>query len=160
MKVYGGQRIKAGGIIVRQLGTVVRQTVCALLAAASTAWQLSVRHCNTVVPAISTFSLFSSLLLFWCARLSHCLQSNSTVGKFYVRLRLAHKPVAAEGILLWSQFHPGDFVGCGKDHTLYALKDGIVMFKKTKYMKKVRAGQGYVVGKGLHSMVGAVAACH
>ena len=53
-------------------------------------------------------------------------------------LRLTHKPAAAEEILLWAQFHPGDFVGCGKDHTLYALKDGIVMFKKTKYIKKVR----------------------
>ena len=26
--------------------------------------------------------------------------------------------------------HPGDNVGMGKDHTLFALKDGIVVFKK------------------------------
>lgn len=27
-----------------------------------------------------------------------------------------------------TRFKPGKFVGCGKDHTLYALKDGIVHF--------------------------------
>lgn len=29
-----------------------------------------------------------------------------------------------------SWFHPGKGVGQGRDHTLYALKDGIVSFKK------------------------------
>lgn len=28
--------------------------------------------------------------------------------------------------------HPGNNVGMGKDHTLYALTDGIVVFKKKK----------------------------
>lgn len=28
--------------------------------------------------------------------------------------------------------HPGDNVGMGKDHTLFALKDGVVAFRKTK----------------------------
>jgi len=27
-----------------------------------------------------------------------------------------------------TQFHPGKYVGLGKDHTLYALKDGVVKF--------------------------------
>ena len=27
-----------------------------------------------------------------------------------------------------TEFHPGDNVGCGKDHTLFALKDGTVQF--------------------------------
>ena len=27
-------------------------------------------------------------------------------------------------------FHPGDNVGCGRDHTLYALIDGIVQFAR------------------------------
>ena len=27
-----------------------------------------------------------------------------------------------------TEFHPGDNVGCGKDHTLYALVDGTVDF--------------------------------
>jgi large subunit ribosomal protein L27 len=31
-----------------------------------------------------------------------------------------------------TQHHPGDNVGIGKDHTLYALTDGIVEFRKKK----------------------------
>ncbi len=30
-----------------------------------------------------------------------------------------------------TQHHPGKNVGMGKDHTLFALKDGIVKFKKS-----------------------------
>jgi len=29
-----------------------------------------------------------------------------------------------------TKFHPGLNVGCGRDFTLYALKDGVVAFKK------------------------------
>lgn len=29
-----------------------------------------------------------------------------------------------------TKFHPGTGVGLGKDHTIYALKDGVVEFKK------------------------------
>jgi large subunit ribosomal protein L27 len=29
--------------------------------------------------------------------------------------------------------NPGENVGIGKDHTLYALKDGVVEFKRRKY---------------------------
>ncbi|KOY85418.1 50S ribosomal protein L27 [bacterium 336/3] len=31
-----------------------------------------------------------------------------------------------------TQHHPGNNVGIGKDHTLYALTDGVVVFKKGK----------------------------
>lgn len=31
-----------------------------------------------------------------------------------------------------TQFHPGDNVGVGTDHTLFALIDGVVAFKKGK----------------------------
>ena len=31
--------------------------------------------------------------------------------------------------------HPGQNVGLGKDHTLYALVDGVVTFRKTKENK-------------------------
>ncbi|MBO6515757.1 MAG: 50S ribosomal protein L27 [Bacteroidia bacterium] len=31
-----------------------------------------------------------------------------------------------------TKHHPGDNVGMGKDHTLFALTDGVVMFKKGK----------------------------
>lgn len=34
-------------------------------------------------------------------------------------------------------FHPGDNVGCGRDHTLFALTDGVVAFK-TKGAKNRR----------------------
>ena len=39
-----------------------------------------------------------------------------------------------------TQFHPGDNVGCGKDHTLYARLDGRVVFeiKGPKNRKFVR----------------------
>jgi len=29
-----------------------------------------------------------------------------------------------------TKFHPGNNVGCGRDHTLFALSDGYVTFKK------------------------------
>jgi len=29
-------------------------------------------------------------------------------------------------------YHPGENVGMGKDHTLFALTDGVVTFRKTK----------------------------
>ncbi|KAM0021426.1 putative ribosomal protein L27 [Helianthus debilis subsp. tardiflorus] len=31
-----------------------------------------------------------------------------------------------------TRFHPGDYVGMGKDHTLYALKEGCVKFERHK----------------------------
>lgn len=35
------------------------------------------------------------------------------------------------------QVHAGDGVGTGKDYTLFALKEGVVVFQKNKYIKKV-----------------------
>lgn len=35
-----------------------------------------------------------------------------------------------------TRFHPGEGVGVGRDYTLFALKDGIVEFRK-RYGKKV-----------------------
>lgn len=31
-----------------------------------------------------------------------------------------------------TRFHPGNYVGLGKDHTLFALKEGTVKFEKHK----------------------------
>lgn len=31
-----------------------------------------------------------------------------------------------------TKFHPGEGVGLGRDHTLFALKDGLVEFKRHK----------------------------
>jgi ribosomal protein L27 len=36
------------------------------------------------------------------------------------------------------QFHPADGVDMGRDFTIYSLIDGIVVFRKNKYIKKVR----------------------
>jgi large subunit ribosomal protein L27 len=36
-----------------------------------------------------------------------------------------------------TKHHPGNNVGIGKDHTLFALTDGIVEFRKTKDDKSV-----------------------
>jgi large subunit ribosomal protein L27 len=35
-----------------------------------------------------------------------------------------------------TQFHPGRYVGIGKDHTLYALKSGTVVFSVKGALKK------------------------
>jgi len=36
-----------------------------------------------------------------------------------------------------TKHHPGDNVGMGKDHTLFALADGVVVFKKGKKDKSL-----------------------
>ncbi|MGB0166874.1 MAG: 50S ribosomal protein L27 [Luteibaculum sp.] len=36
-----------------------------------------------------------------------------------------------------TQHHPGENVGIGKDHTLFALENGTVEFRKTKNSKSV-----------------------
>lgn len=33
-----------------------------------------------------------------------------------------------------TKFKPGNLVGCGRDHTLYALSDGIVNFTRTGFV--------------------------
>jgi large subunit ribosomal protein L27 len=43
------------------------------------------------------------------------------------------QPVIAGNIIVrqrGTKHHPGKYVGLGKDHTLYALLDGVVYFKK------------------------------
>ena len=36
-----------------------------------------------------------------------------------------------------TKFKPGVDVGCGRDHTLYALKDGVVRFTRTGFVNIV-----------------------
>ncbi|MDX1335633.1 MAG: 50S ribosomal protein L27 [Gammaproteobacteria bacterium] len=46
--------------------------------------------------------------------------------------RFGGQEVLAGNILVrqrGTQFHPGNNVGCGKDHTLFALVDGTVVFE-------------------------------
>ncbi len=41
-----------------------------------------------------------------------------------------------------TKHHPGDGVGMGKDHTLFALADGVVTFKKGKKDKSFVSVEG------------------
>ena len=50
-----------------------------------------------------------------------------------------------------TQFHPGENVGCGKDHTLFAKADGVVKFE-IKGPKNRR----YVTVEGVESSVASV----
>jgi large subunit ribosomal protein L27 len=36
-----------------------------------------------------------------------------------------------------TKFHPGEGAGIGRDHTIFALRQGVVQFKKNKGRKKV-----------------------
>ena len=36
-----------------------------------------------------------------------------------------------------TKFKPGVHVGCGRDHTLYALKDGVVQFTNSGFVNIV-----------------------
>ena len=38
-----------------------------------------------------------------------------------------------------TQHHPGEGVGMGKDHTIFATTDGMVVFKKKTVNRKVRS---------------------
>ena len=55
--------------------------------------------------------------------------------------RFGGEKVTAGTILvrqLGTRFHPGVNVGCGKDYTLFALKDGVVEFNKTQRKIHIR----------------------
>jgi large subunit ribosomal protein L27 len=41
-----------------------------------------------------------------------------------------------------TKFKPGTAVGCGRDHTLYSLTDGIVKFTKTGFVNVVPENVG------------------
>ena len=50
--------------------------------------------------------------------------------------------IRAGGIIMrqrGTKFHPGRNVGCGRDFTLFALKDGIVKFNKSQRKVSVEA---------------------
>ncbi len=53
--------------------------------------------------------------------------------------RFGSQRVKAGNILVrqrGTQFHPGDNVGCGRDHTLFALVDGTVSFSSKGPQRK------------------------
>ena len=55
--------------------------------------------------------------------------------------RFGGEKVTAGSILVrqvGTRFHPGENVGCGRDYTLFALKDGVVEFNKRQRKVHVR----------------------
>ncbi|HOG23550.1 MAG: 50S ribosomal protein L27 [Candidatus Omnitrophica bacterium ADurb.Bin292] len=67
-------------------------------------------------------------------------QGSSTNGRDSQSQRLGVKvfggqKVRAGSIIIrqrGTRFHPGQFVGIGNDHTLFAMRDGIVEFKSNR----------------------------
>ena len=58
-----------------------------------------------------------------------------TIGKRLGVKKYGGEPVIPGNILVrqrGTKFHPGDNVGMGKDHTLFALSEGQVKFHKTR----------------------------
>ena len=48
--------------------------------------------------------------------------------------------VSAGSILIrqvGTKFHPGEGVGCGKDYTLFALRDGVVRFERRRNRRHI-----------------------
>jgi len=74
-------------------------------------------------------------------------QGTSKNGRDSAAQRLGVKkfggqPVIAGNIIVrqrGTRFHPGLNVGMGRDHTLFALKDGVVVFDKTRRKVAVEA---------------------
>lgn len=62
-----------------------------------------------------------------------------TAGKRLGVKRFAGQQVKAGSILVrqrGTKIHPGENVGCGRDYTLFALKDGVVKFETQQSTSK------------------------
>ena len=62
-----------------------------------------------------------------------------TAGKRLGVKRFAGQQVKAGNILVrqrGTRIHPGENVGCGRDYTLFALKDGVVKFETQESTSK------------------------
>ncbi|HPI93721.1 MAG TPA: 50S ribosomal protein L27 [Deltaproteobacteria bacterium] len=62
-----------------------------------------------------------------------------TAGKRLGVKRFAGQQVKAGSILVrqrGTKIHPGENVGCGRDYTLFALKDGVVKFETQQSSSK------------------------
>ena len=111
VKVYGGQPVNAGGIIIRQLGTKVG---------------VGLRGRGERVRAPPA-----------AAARAHggSSSTNSAAGRSSPRrstlARRTPKRVRTHPHTPSRQVHPGKNVGLGKDYTLFSLIDGIVVFDKT-----------------------------
>lgn len=66
---------------------------------------------------------------------SKARQKSRVVGKRRGVKKFGGEEVKAGNILvrqLGTRFHPGENVGMGRDYTLFAKKDGVVVFKQLK----------------------------
>ena len=130
VKVYGGQPVNAGGIIIRQLGTKVgaspgRMPARCCLAAQAGSRGRGQRGSLSAQPlpsrlASPTLRPLSSLLPSATASVPPCVP---------------HLPHACP--LSLKQVHPGKNVGLGRDYTLFSLIDGVVVFEKNSRRSSV-----------------------
>ena len=173
IKVYGGQPVKAGGIIVRQLGTKVNRNCLKMsndnrAAKENRELKFDFSRRAFIVPGCP---FLLSLHAFGCARA--CLMSIRQRNEKKLRKRAITRAISillsfetrAVGAFFLSsststssscspllpsllhlpprpkptnqQFHPGTDVGRGTDDTLFALSEGIVVFKVTKHERSV-----------------------
>lgn len=142
VKVYGGQPVSAGGIIIRQLGTKVWKRCRRMLgmcgggqhpaAAASRACQCRILYERIYVQSP------------WERR-----ASRAPTHRAAARLRRHHRltthklapPARSFSLDRFSfplaQVHPGQNVGLGKDYTLYSLIEGVVVFERRAQKQRV-----------------------
>ncbi|CAA7031333.1 unnamed protein product [Microthlaspi erraticum] len=115
-----------------------------LNSAASICRRVSLRELITEVPAYggsgisdSSSSGLSLVLKRWATKKTAGSTKNGRDSK---PKNLGVKKFGGENVIpgniivrqRGTRFHPGDYVGIGKDHTLFALKEGRVRFEKNK----------------------------
>ncbi|KAG4162227.1 hypothetical protein ERO13_D01G103900v2 [Gossypium hirsutum] len=91
--------------------------------------RISVKELVTSAPVYGTITDGSSGLSLMLRRWANSKPKNLGVKKFGgERVIPGNIIVRQRG----TRFHPGNYVGIGKDHTLYALKEGCVKFEMHK----------------------------
>ncbi|CAK9149611.1 unnamed protein product [Ilex paraguariensis] len=104
--------------------------------------RLNLRELVTSVPVYSTASDvsgggFSLMFRRWATKKTAGSTKNGRDSK---PKNLGVKKFGGERVITGNiivrqrgtRFHPGDYVGIGKDHTLFALKEGCVKFERDK----------------------------
>ncbi|AEC06555.1 putative ribosomal protein L27 [Arabidopsis thaliana] len=115
-----------------------------LNSAASICRRVSLRELITEVPAYTGSSIsdgsssgLSLVLKRWATKKTAGSTKNGRDSnpKFLGVKKFGGESVIPGNIIVrqrGTRFHPGDYVGIGKDHTLFALKEGRVRFEKSK----------------------------
>ncbi|XP_010492348.1 PREDICTED: uncharacterized protein LOC104769764 [Camelina sativa] len=112
--------------------------------AASLCRRVSLRELITEVPAYTGSSIsdgsssgLSLVLKRWATKKTAGSTKNGRDSnpKFLGVKKFGGESVIPGNIIVrqrGTRFHPGDYVGIGRDHTLFALKEGRVRFEKNK----------------------------